>query len=233
MKNTATIIKTDKLTKVYTTGKIQVVALKDVTLSIEKGSFMAVTGPSGSGKSTLLNLLGGLDTPTAGSIEAQGKKISDMNKEELALYRRYGVGMIFQSFNLISARSALENVELPQLFAGVSKKERRRRASVVLERVGLSPRKHHRPSELSGGEQQRVAIARALINSPQILLADEPTGNLDSKTSREIIRILSDLNKDQGITMVVVSHQEALLREFSLEMFHLRDGEVVQREKIK
>lgn len=233
MNDALKIIRTNKLTKVYTTGKIQVVALKDVTFSIKRGSFVTVAGPSGSGKSTLLNLLGGLDTPTAGSIEAQGKKISDMNREELALYRRYGVGMIFQSFNLIPARSALENVELPLLFAGVSKRERKRIASEILEKVDLSPRKHHKPSELSGGEQQRVAMARALVNSPQILLADEPTGNLDSKTSREIICVLSDLNKDQGITVVVVSHQEDLLREFSQEIFHLRDGEIVQRQRIK
>jgi len=233
MKDTRTIIETEGLTKIYSSGKIQVVALKSVNLSIAKGSFMAVTGPSGSGKSTLLNLLGGLDTCTSGMIKALGKKISNMNKDELALYRRYEVGMIFQSFNLISARNALENVELPLLFAGVSRKERRRRALDVLDKVGLFPRRNHRPSELSGGEQQRVAIARALINFPQILLADELTGNLDSQTSRGIITVLSELNRDQGITIVMVSHEEALVREFAHEIIHFRDGEVVKKEKVR
>ncbi|MFB0565177.1 MAG: ABC transporter ATP-binding protein [Candidatus Aminicenantaceae bacterium] len=231
--NSLPIIKTERLTKVYSSGKIQVVALKDVTLSIGKGRFVSVTGPSGSGKSTLLNLLGGLDTPTAGVIESQEKKISDMNKEELALYRRNKVGMIFQSFNLITYRSALENVELPLLFSGIPKGERKKKALDILERLGLYPRRNHRPPELSGGEQQRVAIARALVNSPRVLLADEPTGNLDSKTSREIIEVLVDLNENQNITVVLVSHEEALVREFSQEIFHLCDGEVVRREKIQ
>lgn len=233
MNTTQKIIETDQLTKVYASGKIQVAALKNVSLSIHEGTFTGVCGPSGSGKSTLLNLLGGLDSLTSGSIEVRGKKISDMNKEELALYRRYGVGMIFQSFNLISSRSALENVELPLLFTGVAKKIRRKKASELLEKIGLYERRNHRPSELSGGEQQRVAIARALINSPEILLADEPTGNVDSKTSREIVSILSNLNKDQNITVLMVSHEESLLREFSQEIIHLHDGEVIQREKVR
>lgn len=229
MNENSAIIKTDKLSKIYSLGKVQVVALKDVTLSVAKGQFLGVTGSSGSGKSTLLNLLGGLDSPTSGTIEAQGKLISKMNKEELARYRRHGVGMIFQSFNLIPSFSAAENVSLPLLFAGVIKRERRNKASDVLKRVGLYSRRNHRPAELSGGEQQRVAIARALINQPEILLADEPTGNLDSKTSREIIQILAELNKTQRITVIMVSHEEVLLREFSDEMIHLRDGEVMNR----
>lgn len=224
------IIKTDKLTKIYAMGEVQVVALKDVTLSIEKGAFLGVTGSSGSGKSTLLNLLGGLDTPTSGTIEAQEKIISFMNKDELARYRRHEVGMIFQSFNLISSFTAVENVALPLLFAGVAKRERRQRALGVLDKVGLSPRREHRPSELSGGEQQRVAIARALINQPDVLLADEPTGNLDSRTSEEIVRVLADLNKSQALTVVMVSHEERLLREFSSHLIHLQDGEIVKRE---
>jgi ABC-type lipoprotein export system ATPase subunit len=207
--------------------------LKEVSLFIEKGKFMAVTGSSGSGKSTLLNLLGGLDTPTSGTVEVNGKKVSDMNKEELALYRRYGVGMIFQSFNLISSRTAIENVELPLVFSGIIKKERSRRAEDMLEKVGLYPRRYHRPSELSGGEQQRVAIARALINVPQVLLADEPTGNLDSLTSREIIKLLAALNQNQGLTVVMVSHEEALAREFANEIVHLHDGQVLRQEKIR
>jgi len=226
--NFEVLIKTDRLTKIYASGRIQVVALKEVSLFLEKGKFMAVTGSSGSGKSTLLNLLGGLDTPTSGTVEVNGKKVSDMNKEELALYRRYGVGMIFQSFNLISSRTAIENVELPLVFSGIFKKERSRRAEDMLEKVGLYPRRYHRPSELSGGEQQRVAIARALINLPQVLLADEPTGNLDSLTSSQIVKLLAALNQDQGLTVVMVSHEEALTREFANQIVHLHDGQVLR-----
>jgi putative ABC transport system ATP-binding protein len=227
------MIKTSSLTKIYSTGRVQVEALKDVNLEIDQGTFVAVAGASGSGKSTLLNLLGGLDKPTSGVIEVEGKEISEMNREELALYRRFGVGMIFQSFNLISSRTALENVELPLIFANVSKKDRRRRAEKMLDRVGLLPRRHHRPAELSGGEQQRVAIARALINEPRILLADEPTGNLDSRTSREILHLLASLNQAQGVTVVLVSHEIALAREFAREIIELRDGRVESRESVR
>ena len=233
MKSFEVLIKTDQLTKIYSSGRIQVVALKEVSLFLDKGKFMAVTGSSGSGKSTLLNLLGGLDTPTSGTVEVSGKKVSDMSKEELALYRRYGVGMIFQSFNLISSRTAMENVELPLVFSGISKKERNKRAEEMLEKVGLYPRRYHKPSELSGGEQQRVAIARALINEPQLLLADEPTGNLDSLTSGEIVKLLAALNQDQGLTVVMVSHEEALAREFANEIVYLHDGQVLRQEKIR
>jgi len=227
--NSTDFVETEDLTKVYSMGKIEVVALKDVTLSIKESEFLGVTGPSGSGKSTLVNLLGGLDTPSSGSIKVQGKSISELNKEELALYRRYQVGMIFQSFNLISSYTALENVAFPLLFAGAAKKERNRRAEQILAKVGLNPRKDHHPSELSGGEQQRVAIARALINQPKILLADEPTGNLDNKTSREIVKTLSDLNKNQGLTVIMISHEESLLAEFADDIIHLHDGKIVEQ----
>jgi putative ABC transport system ATP-binding protein len=224
--NSPNFIETEDLTKVYSTGRIEVVALAGVNLSIGCGEFLGVTGPSGSGKSTLMNLLGGLDTPSNGRIKVEGKFISDLNKEELALYRRFQVGLVFQSFNLISSYTALENVAFPLLFAGVAKKERKIRAEQMLAKVGLGNRKDHLPTELSGGEQQRVAIARALVNQPKILLADEPTGNLDSKTSREIVQALSDLNKNQGLTVVMISHEESLLAEFADNVIHFCDGRV-------
>jgi putative ABC transport system ATP-binding protein len=231
--NSDSFVKTEDLTRIYSSGTIRVVALKDVSLSLDQGQFFGVTGASGSGKSTLMNLLAGLDRPSSGSIKVQGKLISELDKDELALYRRHQVGMIFQSFNLVSSYSALENVAFPLLFAGVAKKERAKRAEQMLEKVGLYPRKDHRPSELSGGEQQRVAIARALINQPKILLADEPTGNLDSKTSRQIVQILSELNKKQGLTVIMISHEESLLDEFADDVIHLQDGKVVQAERIR
>ena len=190
-----------------------------------------MTGASGSGKSTLLNLLGGLDTPSSGSIEIEGRRISEMSREELALYRRSGVGMIFQSFNLIPGFSALENVALPLVFAGMAKKERRERAKEGLAKVGLEARAAHRPYELSGGEQQRVAIARALVNRPRLLLADEPTGNLDSRTSREIVTFLAELNRVQGLTVIIVTHEESLAREFAGRGVRLRDGRVESEER--
>jgi len=231
--NSDGFVETEGLTKIYSSGKIQVNALKDVNLTLEEGKFLGVTGPSGSGKSTLMNLLGGLDTPSSGTIKVESKFISELNKEELALYRRYQVGMIFQTFNIISSYTALDNVAFPLLFAGVPKKERNRRAGEMLTRVGLINRKDHRPAELSGGEQQRVAIARALVNQPKILLADEPTGNLDTGTSRQIVQMLSDLNRKQGLTVIMISHEQALLSEFADNIIHLRDGEVIEQETIR
>jgi putative ABC transport system ATP-binding protein len=225
-------VETKDLTKIYSSGKIEVVALKDVNLSLREGQFQGITGPSGSGKSTLMNLLGGLDTPSSGTIKFQGKFISELDHEELALYRRYQVGMIFQSFNLISSYTALENVAFPLLFAEVPKKERIGRAAEILNLVGLYPRRDHKPSELSGGEQQRAAIARALINRPKLLLADEPTGNLDSKTSAQIVQTLADLNKNQGLTVIMISHEESLLAEYADNIIRLCDGQVVEQETI-
>jgi len=199
-----------------------------VDLAVAAGRFIAVTGASGSGKSTLLNLLGGLDTPSAGTITVGGELVSSMSRDELARYRRSGVGVIFQSFNLIPARTALENVELPLVFAGLERAERRRRASELLTEVGLAHRANHRPPELSGGEQQRVAVARALANGPRLLLADEPTGNLDSRTSREIVGLLAALNREAGLTIIMVSHEEALVSEFAHGMVRLMDGRVVE-----
>jgi putative ABC transport system ATP-binding protein len=227
------LIQTRDLTKTYATGVVEVVALRDVTLSVGQGRFVGVTGTSGSGKSTLMNLLGGLDTPSSGSISVEGRRISDLSKAELALFRRHTVGMIFQSFNLVASHSALENVTLPLLFAGMAKSQRARRAAELLAAVGLENRSSHRPSELSGGEQQRVAIARALVNRPRILLADEPTGNLDSKTSRQIVQVLSDLRAAQGLTIVMISHEEAMLREFADEIVYLQDGSVRSLETLR
>jgi putative ABC transport system ATP-binding protein len=224
------IIQTRSLSKAYLVGDVRVAALEDVTLSVGQGRFVAVTGASGSGKSTLLNLLGGLDTPSAGTIEVGGDLISAMGREALARYRRFGVGMIFQSFNLVPARTALENVELPLIFSNVERGERRRRAADLLDKVGLARRRGHRPSELSGGEQQRVAVARALVNGPRLLLADEPTGNLDSRTSREIVGLLAELNRDRRLTVIMVSHEEQLVREYAHDVVRLRDGRIVEAE---
>jgi putative ABC transport system ATP-binding protein len=229
LRNSSAFLETRGLTKIYSRGRVQVAALKDVSLFLPKGIFLGIAGPSGSGKSTLLNLVGGLDTLTSGTIEVQGKMVSRMTKDELAHYRREEVGMIFQSFNLIPSLTALENVSLPLLFAGLGKSERRKRALKVLGKVGLSNRKDHRPGELSGGEQQRVAIARALINQPGILLADEPTGNLDSRTSEEIAHIIAELNKTHSLTVLMVSHEERLLNKYSGMMIYLHDGEILDQ----
>lgn len=226
-------IQVQDLTKVYSLGSVEVVALRNATLSVDRGQFVGVTGTSGSGKSTLMNLLGGLDTPSSGSIRVDGRRISDLSKAELALFRRHTVGMIFQSFNLVASYSALENVAFPLLFAGAAKKERAHRAAELLNLVELGARLNHRPTELSGGEQQRVAIARALANQPQVLLADEPTGNLDSKTSQQIVRLLADLRAERGLTVVMISHEEALLREFADRMVYLQDGAVVSQEALR
>ncbi len=222
-----------RLTKIYHAGRLRVAALNGVQLSLGAGEFMGVAGVSGSGKSTLLNLVGGLDTPTQGIITAEGRIISEMDAGELVLYRRHFVGMIFQSFNLIPSFTAWENVGLPLLFAGVPKKERRLRAREMLGIVGLEGRLNHLPSQLSGGEQQRVAIARALINRPQLILADEPTGNLDSRTSRDIVQLLGDLNRTQHLAVIMVSHAESLLEEFAHVIVRLRDGEIVETERIR
>ena len=224
------IVETRSLSRTYRVGDVRVAALADVTLAVPEGRFVAVTGASGSGKSTLLNLLGGLDTPSAGTIEVGGALVSAMDRGALARYRRFVAGMIFQSFNLVAARTALENVELPLIFAGVERKERRRRAAELLDKVGLAHRAAHRPPELSGGEQQRVAVARALANGPRLLLADEPTGNLDSRTSREIVGLLAGLNRESNLTVIMVSHEEALVREYAQEIVRLKDGRIVAAE---
>jgi putative ABC transport system ATP-binding protein len=228
--NAPLLVEAKGLTKTYLVGDVRVAALDGVTLAVPEGRFVAVTGASGSGKSTLLNLLGGLDTPSEGTIEVGGALVSAMDREALARYRRFAAGMIFQSFNLVAARTALENVELPLIFAGVDRKERKHRAAELLDQVGLAQRANHRPPELSGGEQQRVAVARALANGPRLLLADEPTGNLDSRTAREIVGLLAGLNREKALTVIMVSHEESLVREYAHEIVRLKDGRIVATE---
>ena len=213
--------------KVYDLGEVQVEALKGATLSIEQGESVALIGPSGSGKSTLMNTLGCLDRPTSGSYRLAGEEVVSMSRDERARIRNQRIGFVFQNFNLLARTSAVENVELPLLYTrGISARERRRRATELLERVGLGDRLDHHPSQLSGGQQQRVAVARALVNQPSILLADEPTGNLDTRTSKEIIQLFRDLNEQSGITLILVTHDQGVARTARRSIV-LRDGEVV------
>lgn len=219
-------ISVNNLTRVYASGDSEFAALSEVCLQLERGRFLGITGTSGSGKSTLMNLLGGLDTPTSGQIHMAGQELNELDNDELSLFRRQTTGMIFQSFNLVPSYNALENVMLPLVFVGMPTSQRRQRASDLLEQMGLKDRASHRPSELSGGEQQRVAIARALANDPQVLLADEPTGNLDSRTSQQIMELLMQLNRDLGMTLIMVSHEKSLLHNHAHEIVFLEDGQV-------
>jgi len=218
--------------KVYTLGEVEVRALDGVSLSIAAGEFVAIMGPSGSGKSTLMNLLGCLDRPTSGRYVLDGIDVSAMNSDSRAEVRNAKIGFVFQSFNLLARTSALENVELPLLYGheGLLSGERDKRARRALDRVGLSGREHHTPSQLSGGQQQRVAIARALITDPAILLADEPTGNLDTKTSEDVMSIFQELN-DQGKTVLLITHESDIAR-FAKRNVALRDGKIVADEKV-
>lgn len=213
--------------KIYNLGEVTVEALRGTTLSIEQGEYVALIGPSGSGKSTLMNTLGCLDRPTSGSYKLADEEVVDMSRDERARIRNRRLGFVFQNFNLLARTSALENVELPLLYTpGITPRERRRRATEMLERVGLGDRLDHHPGQLSGGQQQRVAIARALVNQPSILMGDEPTGNLDSKTSREVIQLFRDLNQQNSITVIVVTHDQAVARTAD-RIIVLRDGEIV------
>jgi putative ABC transport system ATP-binding protein len=218
------VIRMEGIRKVYDTGKIQVEALKGVDLQVCAGEFVAIIGPSGSGKSTLMNLIGCLDTPTSGNYELRGESVAEMNKEQLATIRNRRVGFVFQNFNLLPQISAFENVELPLLFGGLSGRARRERASELLERVGLADRMEHKPTELSGGQMQRVAIARAVAMEPDILLADEPTGNLDSSSGQDIMSLFTDLWA-QGRTIIVITHDPALAKRADRQI-ELHDGNV-------
>jgi putative ABC transport system ATP-binding protein len=219
------VIALSDVTKVYDTGDVQLRALDGVTLEVKEGEFVAIMGASGSGKSTLMNIIGCLDRPTAGSYVLAGRQVSGMSRGELAKIRNNVLGFVFQQFNLLSRTSALENVELPLEYAGVRSRQRRRRAREALERVGLGNRLDHHPNQLSGGQQQRVAIARAIVNSPKVILADEPTGALDSRTSVDVMAIFQDLWRS-GITVVLVTH-EADMAEFAARVIVMRDGRVL------
>jgi putative ABC transport system ATP-binding protein len=216
------LIRTRELAKVYRMGDNDVHALAGVSVDIGKGEFVAVTGPSGSGKSTFMNLLGCLDRPSGGEYRLGGKAVSAMDGDELARTRNRQIGFVFQHFNLLGRTSAVENVALPLVYAGMPKKERIDKAMQVLERVGLADRAHHHPAQLSGGQQQRVAIARALVSGPLLILADEPTGALDTRTSQEIMTLFQELNR-QGMTLVLVTHEPEVAR-FARRVLHFRDG---------
>jgi putative ABC transport system ATP-binding protein len=220
-------IRTDHLTRHYQMGAALVRAAQDVTLDIAAADFVAILGSSGSGKSTLLNLIAGLDRPTSGAILAHGRNLAEMNSEELAKYRSHTVGIVFQAFNLLPRMTLEENVELPLRLAEVDRNERTARVREAVERVGLGARLTHRPTELSGGEQQRAALARALVNRPTILLADEPTGNLDSATGDEIMLLLREINKTLGVTIVMVTHEQPRAERFAHRMIRMSDGKVV------
>jgi len=220
-------IRSDNLCRHYRMGETLIRAVDGVSLQVEAGEFVALLGSSGSGKSSMLNLIAGLDRPTSGSVVVQDRDLAKLSREELAKYRLLVVGMVFQSFNLIASMTLAENVELPLRFAEVERAKREARAAEALERVGLKARMHHRPSELSGGEQQRAALARALINQPKILLADEPTGNLDSRTGTEIMNLVQSFNQDLGMTVVMVTHERALAERYAQRMIFLADGKLV------
>ncbi len=222
----AQLIRLESVHKTYDLGEVQVHALRGISLEIRAGEFVAVMGASGSGKSTLMNILGCLDRPTRGHYYLEGTDVSQLSKVELARIRNRKIGFVFQQFNLLARTSALENVELPTVYAGLASRERQQRAQEALERVGLADRAHHFPSQLSGGQQQRVAIARALVNRPSILLADEPTGNLDSRTAVEIMDILQRLNEEQGLTVVLVTHEHDIA-QFTRRTLDFRDGKLL------
>lgn len=211
-------------------GEVNVPALRGVNFSIQKADFICIIGPSGSGKSTLLNLIGGIERPTSGKIMIDGIDITTLDERELADYRKRKVGFVFQSYNLIPTLTALQNVELPLIFSGISQEMRRERAQQALMSVGLSHRINHKPTELSGGEQQRVSLARALINNPSIVLADEPTGNLDTATGREILRLLKDLNEKNQQTFIIVTHDPEV-SEYADRKIYIRDGLIERIEK--
>jgi putative ABC transport system ATP-binding protein len=226
----AIAIQTDNVCRHYTMGETLIPAVDGISIGVRAGEFVALLGTSGSGKSSLLNLIAGLDRPTSGTVNVQGHNLATLSREDLAKYRLHVVGMVFQSFNLIPSMTLLENVELPMRFAEVDRDKRGALAEEALRRVGLIARQRHRPTELSGGEQQRASLARALINQPQVLLADEPTGNLDSRTGTEIMNFIREFNQTMGMTVVMVTHERALAERYAQRMIFLADGKLVGDE---
>jgi putative ABC transport system ATP-binding protein len=227
-----TVIRVEKLVKIYQLGKVSIHALRGVSFDVAKGEFLVVMGPSGSGKTTLLNLIGAIDKPTSGRILIEGRDITILSEGELTKLRRHKIGFIFQFYNLIPALTALENVELPMLTAGMPRKDASQRAFQLLDMVGLAERVNHFPDELSGGEQQRVAIARALANKPSVILADEPTGDLDTKTGMEVVQMLHDTSKRENTTVIVVTH-DPMITERADRILHLRDGNIVGEKRLR
>jgi len=229
------ILKTQNLSKVYTMGAEKVYALKGVSLDIIRGDYVSIMGPSGSGKSTFFNIVGGLDKPTEGEVFMDGQRFGDLNSSQMAWVRCHKVGYIFQSFNLIPSMTALENVSIARIFSGLTPSEARKDATAVLEQVGLGHRLHHIPAELSGGQQQRVAIARALVNRPEVILADEPTGNLDLRTGEEIINLLGKMQKEMNITVITATHDMKMLSASDVVVW-IQDGQVARianRDEVK
>jgi putative ABC transport system ATP-binding protein len=226
----STILEARDVSKIYQMGSTKVAALDQVSIGVGTGEFVAIQGTSGSGKSTLLNMLGGLDRPTSGEVMFDQQSLGPFNKKQMARYRRHSVGMIFQNFNLISTMTAAENVNLALAFGGLRGREREERAAELLARVGLADRLTHRPTELSGGEQQRVAIARALANRPRILLADEPTGNLDSTRARELLALLREMVNSDALTVLMVTHDRELAEHFADRIILMKDGQVEKQE---
>lgn len=224
------IIKISELNKIYDIGSIQVHALKNINLSIEEGEYVAIMGQSGSGKSTLMNIIGCLDKPTSGTYELDGINISSQTERQISYIRNKKIGFVFQSFNLIPRTSALKNVELPMVYAKIGGNERRQRAKELLEKVGLGDRLEHMPNEISGGQKQRIAIARALANKPSIILADEPTGNLDSTSSIEIMNLFTELN-NEGVTIIVVTHEDEIA-DFTKRVIKFKDGQIIEDRKV-
>lgn len=225
------ILKLVDVWKIFKLGKVEVPAVRGMNLEVREGEFLSIMGPSGSGKSTVMNMVGCLDVPTRGKIYLEGDDISEMPESDLAQIRGKIIGFVFQQFNLIPTMTALENVMLPTVFQGLDEDARTRRAEKLLTKVGLGSRMHHKPNELSGGEQQRVAIARALTNNPDILLADEPTGNLDSKTGEEIMRFISKLHKEEHKTIVIITH-DLHVAKHAKRIAYLRDGKIIKDKKI-